>query len=110
MCYNALEHVFVVKIHGWDLLVALGSISQMTADEVFWNQVRGGLMMLVAINERSPARSLELKSALMVIVRAIETRHPGLVPSHMPGRSRPHRAALLMQQDTSEESEPPEDM
>jgi hypothetical protein len=80
----------------------------MTADEMFWNQVRSGLMMLVAINERSPASSLELRSALLVIVRAIETRHPGLVPRRMPGRSRPHRAYMVMpSDDVSDRKDPP---
>ncbi len=61
----------------------------MTADEIFWNQVRGGLMMLVSVNDKSPAPSLEIRSALMTIVRAIETRHPVLVPPLLPGK--PHK-------------------
>ncbi len=65
----------------------------MTADDVFWNRVRGGLMMLVALNQKASAPSLELHTALMIIVRAIETRHPALVPPTVPGKLPARRAA-----------------
>ncbi len=65
----------------------------MTADDVFWNRVRGGLMMIVAINQKARAPSIELHSALLMIVRAIEARHPVLVPPRVPAKLPARRVA-----------------